>query len=168
MKAAKPSQFPLKLHKHKLYAEMASSVNLLFTNEDNKIEILLKYTLLLFLTQPKFIPVWEYTKSSITHVPCVQSITGQKRIPADRFLLLQHPYIHLAHVAQSEIRCKMTLNVIPATYLKTTFNNLQNLIRVVLRTSLNTKTKKGFLLRQTPLTARNEEQLCENLPEIWR
>lgn len=60
----------------------------------------------------------------------------------------------------------MTLNVIPATYLKTPFNNLQNLIMVVLRTSLNTKTKKGFLLRQIPLTPRNEEQLCESHPEI--
>jgi len=76
--------------------------------------------------------------------------------------------MYLAHVAKSEIRCKMTLNVIPATYLKTPFNNPQNLIMVVLRTSLNTKTKTGFLLRQTPLTPRNEEQLCENHPEIWR
>lgn len=55
----------------------------------------------------------------------------------------------------------MTLNVIPATYSKTPFNNLQNLITVVLRTSLNTKTKKSFLQRQTPLTPRNEEQLVK-------
>lgn len=98
------------------------------------------------------------TNSYTSHV--FQSITGQK-IPGDRFPLFQHPYIYLPHVAQNEIRCKMTLNVIPATYSKTPFNNLQNLITVVLRTSLNTKTKKGFLQRQTSLTPRNEEQLVK-------
>ena len=55
---------------------MASSVHLLFKNEDNETDILLKYILLLFLTQPKFIRVWEYNKLTnsthkIIHVPCV-------------------------------------------------------------------------------------------------
>ena len=69
---------------------MASSVNLLFKNEDNETEILLKYTLLLFLTRPKFIQGWECNKSSthkLTHVPCALIHHWAKRIPADTLSL---------------------------------------------------------------------------------